>query len=60
MVALERKTFRHSVNGIGEVLTALQSCGIGKWGFLKGRCLRMADYVRGPAATRGAIAAGAC
>ena len=25
---------------------------------LGGRCLRMADYVRGPAATRGAIAAG--
>jgi len=23
-------------------------CGIGSWGFLEGRCLRMADYVRGP------------
>src|SRR5215813_4090771 len=39
------------------------SCGIGSvasalGGLLGGRCPRMADYVRGPAATRGAIAAG--
>jgi hypothetical protein len=37
--------------GIGSVASALG-------GLLGGRCPRMADYVRGPAATRGAIAAG--
>ena len=25
----------------------MESCGIGSWGFLEGRCLRIADYVRG-------------
>jgi len=30
----------------------LLGCDIGSWGFLEGRCLRMADYVRGPEATR--------
>ena len=30
----------HEIDEIG--------CGIGSWGFLEGRCLRMADHVRGP------------
>ena len=36
------------------LLLYADSCGIGSWGGSWGRCLRMADYVRGPAATRGA------
>jgi len=32
-------------------------CGISSWG---GRCLSLADYVRGPKATRGTTAAAAC
>ena len=38
-------------------LRASRSCGIGSWG---GQRPSLADYVRGPAATRGAIAARAC
>src|SRR5215471_18500005 len=33
-------------------VTAHVRCGIGSWGALGGRCLRMADYVRRLAATR--------
>ena len=33
-------------------------CGIGSWGAPGGRCLRMAHYVTGPAATRHGPAAG--
>ena len=32
-------------------------CGIGFWG---GQCLSLAEYARGPAATRAATAAAAC
>ena len=37
------------------VATGYISCSSGSWG---GRCLRVADYVSRPKATRGAIAAG--
>ena len=36
---------------------AAQLCGIGSWG---ARCPSLADYVKGPAATRSVTAAAAC
>jgi len=60
--SLEREETEHPGSGGGKdgrQLLEGRSAGIGSLGALEGRCLRMADYVRGPAATWAATAAAA-